>query len=378
MNGGLLKSASQLAIIAATGLFVGGVAMPSAKAADLGGDCCADLEERVAELEATTARKGNRRMSLTITGQVHRGVLWWDDGKKSDTYYGLDNTNSSSRFSFLGEAKVTGAIKMGFEIMIEVEAGGTSSKVSQFDEDGKVGTQINGAAAASFNASNVDAYAGDARRVAWWIEHKDFGRMTVGRYEGAGVVNTIDLGGISAAASSSVVLINGSFLIRGTGGEYAAINWAALGDPASSQGRTELVRYDSPTIAGFIFSASVAETGDYWGTMLRYAGEFSGFRIAAGIGYERVSRPADERLSDRLRFHGSGHLRLRSERRRWPGRLGGCEANSRRLGCCLGLCCTSRPACSSRATTWRPTSALLVPAAIGDRALPARRTPTSG
>ena len=28
---------------------------------------------------------------------------------------------------------------MGFEIMIEIEAGGTSSKVNQFDEDGKVG-----------------------------------------------------------------------------------------------------------------------------------------------------------------------------------------------------------------------------------------------
>ncbi len=32
-------------------------------AADLGGDCCADLEERIAELEATTARKGNRKVS---------------------------------------------------------------------------------------------------------------------------------------------------------------------------------------------------------------------------------------------------------------------------------------------------------------------------
>ena len=289
MNGGLLKSASQVAIIAATGLFVGGVAMPSAKAADLGGDCCADLEERVAELEATTARKGNRRMSLTITGQVHRMVLWWDDGKKSDTYYGLDNTNSSTRFSFLGEAKVTSRVKMGFEIMLEIEAGGTSSKVSQFDEDGKVGTQINGSSAASFNASNVDSYFGDARRAAWWIEHKDLGRLTVGRYESAGVVNTIDLGGISAGASSSVVLVNGSFLIRGPQGQYYATTWANLGDPAASQGRTELIRYDSPTIAGFIASASIAEAGDYWGVMLRYAGEFSGVRIAAGIGYEDVT-----------------------------------------------------------------------------------------
>src|SRR5262252_1309634 len=132
MIGGLLSNASRLALVAAAGLFVGGVAMPSAKAADLGGDCCADLEERVAELEATTARKGNRKMSLTITGQVHRIIMWWDDGKSSRTYYGVDNTNSSSRFSLLGEAKVTPSVKMGFEIMLEV-TGARSASVNQWD-----------------------------------------------------------------------------------------------------------------------------------------------------------------------------------------------------------------------------------------------------
>ena len=77
MIGGLLsKSTSRLALLAAAGLFVGGVAMPSAKAADLGGDCCADLEERVAELEATTVRKGNRKVSLTLYGWVNKGILY--------------------------------------------------------------------------------------------------------------------------------------------------------------------------------------------------------------------------------------------------------------------------------------------------------------
>ena len=47
-----------------------------ASAADLGGDCCADLEERVAELEATTARKGNRKVTLTISGWVNEAVFW--------------------------------------------------------------------------------------------------------------------------------------------------------------------------------------------------------------------------------------------------------------------------------------------------------------
>ena len=127
MIGGLWKSTSTVALAAAAGLFVSGVAMPSAKAADLGGDCCADLEERVAELEATTARKGNRRVSLTITGQVHKSILLWDDGHNSGAYFGLDNTNSSSRFSFLGDARISPKMKAGFEIMIETEGPGRTA-----------------------------------------------------------------------------------------------------------------------------------------------------------------------------------------------------------------------------------------------------------
>jgi len=294
MIGGLVKSSSRLALMAAAGLFAGGVAMPSAKAADLGGDCCADLEERVAELEATTARKGNRKMSLTITGQVDRVVTWYDDGKNSTTYYGLDNTNSSSRFIFNGSAKVTPKVSMGFEIMIEIEAGGTSSKVNQLDEDGKLVSFIPNPGAPvgipSFNAHNTDAYFGDARRVAWWIEHADLGRMTVGRWEAAGVLGTIDLTGhLFLPASASFILLNGGFFIRGAGGQFYTTTWANIGDPASNNpGRTELVRYDSPSWYGFIYSASVAEAGDYWGTMVRYANEFQGFRLAGTIGYERV------------------------------------------------------------------------------------------
>src|SRR5690349_21720025 len=135
MNGALMRASSGFAVAAALGLFMG---ISSSQAADLGGNCCADLEERIAELEATTVRKGNRKMSLTITGQVHRIIAWYDDGKTSTAYYGLDNTNASSRFIFNGSAKVTPKVSMGFEIMIEIEAGGTSSKVSQFDEDGKL------------------------------------------------------------------------------------------------------------------------------------------------------------------------------------------------------------------------------------------------
>ena len=60
----------------------------SVSAADLGAPCCGDLEERVAELEATTASKGNPKISLTISGQVYRVVPWWDDGRNLGSCYG--------------------------------------------------------------------------------------------------------------------------------------------------------------------------------------------------------------------------------------------------------------------------------------------------
>src|SRR6476661_7879852 len=84
----------------AAALLIGGWAMPAA-AADLGGDCCADLEERVAELEATTARKGNRKVSLTVSGWVNENIVWWDDGVEQNVYVGT-NFVEQSRFKFTG------------------------------------------------------------------------------------------------------------------------------------------------------------------------------------------------------------------------------------------------------------------------------------
>ena len=290
MNGALMKASSRFAIAAALGL---GLGAGSAWAADLGGNCCADLEERIAELEATTARKGNRKMSLTITGQVNRSVLWWDDTHLSRAYFGLDNSNSSSRLGFLGSAEVNPSVTMGFEFLMDIGTGqgGTTFAVNQLDEDGKRSVAQPLGNNVSFNTANSTSdQMFWIRRAATWIEHKDVGRLTVGRFESAGVVATIDLGGILVVASASVSLVNGLFFVRGPQGQYYSLTWGTggLGDPAANQGRTELVRYTSPTWQGFVFDSSIGERGDYWGSMLRYANEFNGVRIAAGIGYEKV------------------------------------------------------------------------------------------
>jgi hypothetical protein len=59
-----MKKSSLSALVA--GPLAGGLPTANAFAADLGGTCCADLEERIAAHEATTVRKGNRKFSLPM------------------------------------------------------------------------------------------------------------------------------------------------------------------------------------------------------------------------------------------------------------------------------------------------------------------------
>ena len=111
----------------------GSFAHEPVKAADLGGDCCADLEERVAELEATTVRKGNKKVSVTLYGQVNRAVLFWDDHVEKNVY-SVDNNYESSRFGFKGSAKISGDWKAGYRLEVEPTSA-NSARLNQFNDD---------------------------------------------------------------------------------------------------------------------------------------------------------------------------------------------------------------------------------------------------
>ncbi len=115
-----MKKYSLSALVAA-GLLVGGLSAGSASAADLGGNCCADLEERIAELEATTARKGNRKVSLTISGWVAEQVMYWDDGvARQNIYVGGIGTTLASHFKFTGQATISPGWYAGYVLHVEV------------------------------------------------------------------------------------------------------------------------------------------------------------------------------------------------------------------------------------------------------------------
>ncbi|MFM9847433.1 MAG: porin, partial [Hyphomicrobiaceae bacterium] len=202
MYGGLLKTASAAAILAAAGFFGAG----SATAADLGGDCCADLEERVAELEATTVRKGNRKVSVTLSGFVGQNVMWWDDGHSSDVYFG-DGGNYFSRFRFVGSAKISPTLSAGFlyEFGINGNAIGAMNQLNGGDD-------LGGAAAPLLRDSTV------------WLRHTQLGMIKTGHGSTAtDNLVLIDLGGMAGAGTPDHALYVGGMILRGTNGNIGFI-----------------------------------------------------------------------------------------------------------------------------------------------------------
>jgi hypothetical protein len=270
MSKNLVKSSSTAALIAVAGLLVGGAA---AQAADLGGNCCADLEERVAELEATAARKGNRKVSLTVYGSVNESVMYWNDGQERNTYV-VSNNTSRTRFGFRGDAKITSDVSAGYLLEVGIRYANSSNRNQNADKAGGNDNSL------------------DIRHSAWYVDSKSLGRVWVGKTSAAADgITEINLANTLIGANN-VSYWNGGFLLRNAGVKPSAVTWGNLysqGTPNVGEGdRLNTVRYITPTFAGFIGSVSWAED-DRMDAALRYAGEFSGFRLAAGIGYQKMT-----------------------------------------------------------------------------------------
>ena len=261
MIGGSMKMTSRFAMVAAAGVLLG-AAVTSAKAADLGGGCCADLEERVAELEATTARKGNRVVSLQVYGQVNKALLFWDDGEDSDVYV-VDNDYSGSRVGFTGSAALKPGWKAGFLVELDIQDAASNQVDNDTDFDDP-------ADEIAIRYSNV------------YIESEKFGRITLGQGSTAadGVAEVV----LGNSLRNSDLHHGNDFEIRFAGGASTDLRldqWASNLDSS----RDDVIRYDSPSIYGFIVSASWGDD-DYADIALRFKKEWNSVRVAAAVAYQ--------------------------------------------------------------------------------------------
>jgi len=124
------------------------------------------------------------------------------------------------------------------------------------------------------------------------LRHNQLGMVKVGHGSTAtDNLILIDLGGAVAFTSTSadISLLNGGMILRGRNGTLAGsstVNWGAAtrGHESFDTDRRSHVMYETPTLLGFVGQVAVAND-NFWDIALRYSGEFSGVRLAGGVGY---------------------------------------------------------------------------------------------
>ena len=268
-----------LSALVAAGLLAGGMSVSSASAADLGGNCCADLEERIAELEATTARKGNRKVSLTVSGWVGQQVTWWDDGGESNVYVNDLGTTLASHVMFTGQAQIMPGWSAGYVLHLEA-VGSDSLTMNQNTPDGP--SVLTGTA----NGVGV-------LQSFWFIKSDQLGKVSVGKQSQASDNTAILVDGSGSLVPANWVSFdyNGFFLRNSATGNLSNLNWGGAGGGVWGDDNglpTNSVRYDSPTFGGFSVSASWGES-DFWDIAGRYAGEWHNFKVSLAAAYSQTS-----------------------------------------------------------------------------------------
>lgn len=285
MFGGLKKTSSRITIATALGMTLGVYAMSAspAQAADFGGDCCADLEERVAELEATTVRKGNKKVSVTVSGWVVKSFNVWDDGFETNSVVGDKDYDLGSRFAITGEAQISPGWSAGYNMTVLAPADVFGFASNQINDD-----QFN-------DISTLYSYM--------YIKSDKWGTLNWGTLSPAS-----DNAAVLADASGTVIESNAvffegpGFFLRTPGGGTSALTWgnflgcyslggAGIGVDCNGAAY-EAVRYDSPTIAGFRLEASWGED-DKGDVAIFYNGDWGNFKTTAAYAYTHSSGNAD-------------------------------------------------------------------------------------
>ncbi len=267
--------------------------------------CCADLESRIAELEASTSHGGSDIVEIEISGQVHRSLLSWSDGFESNTY-GVDPTTGGTYVEFAGSADTEDDWEAGFLIQIDLQSN-VSDELSQ-----------------DRSAAPASAELGIA---SLYLRQEDWGGISLGRQsEAHDHVTETDLADIELVAAPAVSDWNGSFRLNGRSAakfEAEDFTWSTLQPDHIGDGEeASVVRLDGIDIdeTGGLSPSLSWGNGDVTALALRglFLGDAVSLEFAAAVAhYGAPTRSPCEDLEPRagcvtaagslsIRHHASG------------------------------------------------------------------------
>ena len=253
--------------------------------------------ERIAEAAAPAApvkmvKSGKDKVSLSVSGQVNRMLLYASDGRDSRLFH-ADNDRSSTRVRFKGKATLDDEWSAGATFEAELESNSSGSVAI---EDDGVGGDSNKAALKE-------------RKLELFFKSKRLGKLSFGQgstasdgstgedLSGTGVITSAGFGG----TGGSLAFVRSDSAMREATcmkncGDPEKEEYYTVGDLFNNRGglsRKDRVRYDTPSFGGVKLSTSFlggkwnegdesVESGA-WDAALRYGREFDGVEVAAAL-----------------------------------------------------------------------------------------------
>lgn len=222
-----------------------------------------------AALQAGSIKNGSA-VDLTVGGQVNRALLYTNDG--TDGFYRhVDSENSSTRFFFDATGKINNDVTAGAKMILQMSSNNSAS-VSATSET---------------NSPSVSEHTMEV-----FFSSAKFGKLTLG--QGSTVSDgsaEVDLSGTGLAAYSYTPDIGGNFAFT-QNNTRSSVTIANVSENFDGLGRTDRLRYDSPTFGGFSLGVSSAPEGTN-DVGLTYSGKIGGVEVAGAIAYYNMSGTAD-------------------------------------------------------------------------------------
>ena len=258
------------------------------RAEDNASQCCAELDARVAELASAVLDNYVTGIKVQTYGHINRAILIWNDGINSKVSF-VDNNTSSSRLGIIGEGTIRPGLTVGARFEMEF-VWPSSSEI--FDRS---------------NITHDQSLTDVAVRQAYGFINDDrLGVVSVGhQWSASGDLTLINLG---SQMNDAALHYNNAFSLglKLAGGIFTDLKWGQLAENVDVL-RGEYLRYDTPSLLGFMLSASVGVT-DAWDVALRFHADGEAFRFVGGIGYRNDSENllSEVRGAASLLHHESG------------------------------------------------------------------------
>lgn len=250
---------------------------------------------------AAEVSSGNDGVSLTLSGQVNRGVLFVDDGTETEVIH-VDNDNSSTRFRLIGKGNISESVTVGSQIEVQFESDSTANV--KIDDSG---------------FGNNDNFT--ERKLELYFDHANLGRIWLGQGDTASNgTSEVDLSGTAVVAYSGIADMSGGIEFRDDGALPNRDEGLAGADVTLSEiqrinrvfsnfdglSRDDRIRYDTPKLGGFQLSASHAESRKS-DVALRFSGDLgAGLKLAAAVAYA-IDGDVDSQINGSLSvLHSSG------------------------------------------------------------------------